>query len=113
MPKIREHEKALVKYILKKFQSTFGKKIRILGPKEADDRGGIVSFTFGNYHAHDIAQILDEENICIRAGHHCAMPLHQRLGVAASARASFYLYNTLEDIDKLVRGLKKVENVLK
>src|SRR3989344_2004086 len=110
MPKIREHEKALVKYILKKFQSTFGKKIRILGPKEADDRGGIVSFTFGNYHAHDIAQILDEENICIRAGHHCAMPLHQRLGVAASARASFYLYNTLEDIDKLVRGLKKVEN---
>ncbi|OGK10849.1 hypothetical protein A2767_02615 [Candidatus Roizmanbacteria bacterium RIFCSPHIGHO2_01_FULL_35_10] len=113
MDKIRQHEKEMVDYTLKKFQITFGKKIRVLGPKEVKDRGGIVSFTFGNYHAHDIAQILDEENICIRAGHHCAMPLHQRLGISASARASFYLYNSFEDVDKLVRGLKKVENTLK
>lgn len=113
MDKIRAHEKKILTYTLEKLQSTFGKKIRVLGPSESEHRGGIVAFTFGNYHAHDIAQILDEENICIRAGHHCAMPLHQRLGVVASARASFYLYNTFEDVDKLVRGLKKVENVLK
>ena len=93
----------------------FGKKIKILGPDISgflDERGGILSFVFASYHPHDIAQILDEENICIRAGHHCTMPLHQRLKVIASARASFYIYNTIDDVSRLVKGLKKVAKLL-
>ncbi len=110
---IREHEKKLLQYAILKLRSTFGKNISLLGPTDIENKGGIIAFTLKNYHAHDIAQILDEENICIRAGHHCAMPLHEKMGITASARMSFYLYNTNEDVDRVVRGLKKVENVLK
>lgn len=112
MSAVRLHEKNILQYALKKLKSEHEKEIKILGPRTSEARGGIVSFSLRNYHPHDIAQILDEENICIRAGHHCAMPLHHRLGINASARASFYIYNTEEDVDKLVRGLKKVEKIL-
>ncbi|MBI4226346.1 aminotransferase class V-fold PLP-dependent enzyme [Candidatus Roizmanbacteria bacterium] len=112
MDKVRSHERELLLQAFKRLKSSFGEKIQILGPPNKEDKGGIIAFKFGNYHPHDVAQILDEEQICVRAGHHCAMPLHQRFGINASVRASFYIYNTEEDVDKLVRGLKKVEDTL-
>lgn len=112
MHKIEEHEKALVTYAHQELIREFGNKISIMGPGQGEDRGGLLSFTFGEYHAHDVAQILDEENIAVRAGHHCAMPLHESLGLAASVRASFYLYNDEGDVKELIKGLKKVEKIL-
>jgi len=112
LEKIREHEKELVQYAYKKLISTFESEITIVGPVNIEDRGGIITFKLGSLHPHDIAQILNEDNICIRAGHHCAMPLHKRLGLSASSRASFYIYNTQEDVDRLIMGLKKVKKIL-
>lgn len=112
MKNIRDHEKAITRYAMETLKKTFGGKIQIVGPQDAESRCGILAFTFGSYHPHDIAQILDEDNIAIRAGHHCAMPLHKRLQLSATARASFYLYNGEEDVEKLVTALKKVEKIL-
>jgi len=108
---IAKHEHALASYAIDQLKQTFGDQIRIIGPTDMKQRTGIVSFTFDTIHAHDVSQILDENNIAVRAGHHCTMPLHTRLGIGASTRASFYLYNTKEDVEKLVRGLKKVKKV--
>lgn len=105
---IRQHEKELTEYAFKSLQSEFGKEIQILGPQDLSQRAGIVAFKYGHYHPHDIAQILDENHIAIRAGHHCTMPLHTQLQINASARASFYIYNDNSDVDKLTEGLKKV-----
>jgi cysteine desulfurase / selenocysteine lyase len=110
---IREHEEMLTAYAIKRLNSEFRNDIRIFGPKDIKKRGGIIAFTFGNVHPHDIAQILDENNISIRAGHHCAQPLHGHLGVAATARVTLHVYNEKSDIDKLVEGLKKVKQVFK
>lgn len=110
--KVREHEKNLLTYVFKKLKDVFGDKIKIFGPENIEERGGIVTFSFENFHPHDVAQILDEKNICIRAGHHCAMPLHHRFGLNASCRVSFYIYNSEEDIDQLVDGLKRVKKIL-
>ncbi len=82
--------------------------LTIYGPKEAEKRAGVVTFNLYDVHPHDVATVLDAEGIAVRAGHHCAQPLMKWLDVSATARASFYLYNTEEDIDKLVEGL--VEN---
>lgn len=112
MKNVREHEKQLTAYALSKLQENFGDRIKILGPQDPGKRGGVIAFTFGKYHPHDIASILDEEGIAVRAGHHCAMPLHGRLKVDASLRASFYIYNDQTDVDKLIVGLKKVEKIL-
>ncbi len=112
MENIRNHEIKLVDYTFKKIKENFPDKIKIFGPSIINNRGGVITFTFEGYHPHDIGQILDEENIAIRVGHHCAMPLHERLGINASCRASFYLYNNKDDVDKLVDGLKKVEKIL-
>ncbi len=108
---VRHHEQEIVQYALKQLAQIKG--IIIYGPKEVRLRGGVVAFTLKNAHAHDIAQILDEDNICIRSGNHCAMPLHLYLGVGATARASFYLYNTPSDVDALVRGLEKTYAIFK
>lgn len=108
---IHSHEQELVRYAVKTLQDEFKNDIHIVAPDHAQ-KSGIVSFTLRDYHPHDIAHILDESHICIRAGHHCAMPLHKRLKLLATARASFYLYNTKEDIDKLIQGLLKVKKVL-
>jgi cysteine desulfurase/selenocysteine lyase len=81
--------------------------LRISGPGAAE-RGGVVSFTLEGIHPHDVAQILDSEGIAVRAGHHCAMPLHQRFNIPASTRASLYLYNTRADLGALRKGLEKV-----
>lgn len=82
--------------------------LKIIGPEPGPMRGGVVSFTLAGVHPHDVAQILDSEGIAVRAGHHCAMPLHQRFGIPASTRASLYLYNTKEDLNVLRDGLQKV-----
>lgn len=110
---IKNHEQKLAFYTIKKLKEEFEDNIKIYGPKSPNDHAGLVSFTFKNHHPHDIAQILDNDNIAIRAGHHCAMPLHQRLGVSATARVSFYLYNDENDVEKLVKGLKKVDKILR
>jgi cysteine desulfurase/selenocysteine lyase len=81
--------------------------VAIQGPPNTVDRGGVISMVMEGVHAHDLATILDESGISVRAGHHCAKPLMGRLGVAATARASFYVYNTEQDIDALVEGLRR------
>jgi len=111
MDKVRRHEIELTKYALSRLSNL--SNLKIYGPKSADDRSGIISFNLDNVHSHDVAQVLDSDNICIRSGHHCAMPLHKRLNIAASARASFYIYNSKEDVDKLVGGLMKVAKIFK
>ncbi len=103
-----EHE--LTCYALDKLGAVSG--LKILGPS-ADKRGGVVSFVMENIHPHDIAQILDSMGIAIRAGHHCAMPLHARFNLPASSRASFYLYNTSEEIDLLLVALEKVKHTFR
>jgi len=105
---VRAHEADLLAYALARLSELPG--IRLYGPRGAD-RAAVVSFTLGDAHPHDIATILDQEGIAIRAGHHCAQPLMRRLGVPATARASFYLYNSREDVDALVRGLELVLDV--
>ncbi|MHB1908363.1 MAG: cysteine desulfurase [Nitrososphaerales archaeon] len=87
-------------------------EIEIYGPKEAKSRGAVFSFNFGKIHAHDIASILDQEGVAIRSGHHCAQVLMEKLGIVAASRASFYLYNDLDDLEALCKGLKKVKEVL-
>jgi cysteine desulfurase/selenocysteine lyase len=103
----REHE--LVGYAMEQLRHVEG--LRILGPGP-DQRGGALAFTLGEIHPHDTAAILDAEGIAIRAGHHCAQPIHDFYGIAASARASFYFYNTFEEIDRLVVALDKVHTIL-
>ena len=85
--------------------------LSIIGPP-AHQRGGVVAFTFRGIHPHDIAHMLDMEGIAVRAGHHCAQPLHRRMGLSATVRASFYLYNTAEEVDRLVQALERVGNML-
>ncbi|MDD5172258.1 MAG: cysteine desulfurase [Candidatus ainarchaeum sp.] len=108
---IREHEIALTAHLLKRLPSVEG--LEILGPKDAKKRAGLVAFVMDGIHPHDIAAMLDADGICVRSGHHCAMPLHERLGVSASTRASVYLYNTKEEIDSLADSLKNVRKVFR
>ncbi len=109
MDKIRKHEQEIVSYGLEKLVNIEG--ITVIGPKNSSIRAGIITFTIDKIHAHDIAQVLDSNNICIRSGHHCAMPLHLQLKIPSTARASFYVYTTKEDIDALVQGLKKAQQL--
>ncbi len=113
MDNIRKHEERLTDFAIKELINTFGNSIKIFGPKNIKDKGGIISFSFGKFHPHDISQILADEGICVRAGHHCAMPLHACLNAPATVRASFYLYNDENDVKKLVESLKKVKNILR
>ncbi len=106
MDNVRAHEVELVTYALEKLNGVEG--IRTFGPQDPQVRGGAIAFTLGDIHAHDIAAVLDGEGIAVRAGHHCAMPLHDKYGLQATARASFYVYNTPEDIDRLAEGLDTV-----
>lgn len=107
---IRAHEIALNTYALKKLGEL--PEVKIYGPKEADHRTGLVSFTVGKIHAHDVASVLNSVGVAVRSGHHCTMPLHKKLSIPASTRASYYLYNTIEDIDQLVLGIKKALEIL-
>ncbi len=111
--KISRHEQKMAKQTILRLKKEFGDQIKIFGPQPDQPQTGVVSFAFAGYHPHDVAQILDENHLCVRAGHHCAQPLHQRLGIEATIRASFYVYNEEKDIDKLVKNLKKVQRILK
>lgn len=113
MKNINDHEKKLTKTAMDRLINTFGEEIKIYGPKNIEDHNGILSFSFGKYHSHDVSQILADNGICVRAGHHCAMPLHTRLNLPATVRASFYIYNDENDVEKLVEGLKEVKKILK
>ncbi len=109
MEHVRTHEIELTSYALQQLSELEG--ITIYGPRDATRRGGVVAFNYGEIHPHDLGQILDGYGIAIRAGHHCAQPLMRRLDVVATARASFYVYNTREEIDALAEGIKASQAV--
>ncbi|MBI5613679.1 SufS family cysteine desulfurase [Candidatus Gottesmanbacteria bacterium] len=109
MEKIRRHEVDILSYAFSKFSKY--KDITIIGPKDPRKRGGVIAFTVKGIHSHDVAQILNEDNICIRAGNHCAMPFHTALNIPSSARISFYIYTTRDDIDTFFRGIDRVKKV--
>lgn len=108
----REHEVFLTTYAMKKLEEAFGNNIRIVGPRNANGRGGIIAFALDGAHPHDIAHLLGEKGICVRAGEHCAAPLHRALDLNATTRISFSIYNTKEDIDRLIESLKIAQRVL-
>jgi cysteine desulfurase/selenocysteine lyase len=107
MASIVAHEEALTAHALEALPAIPG--VRILGPLSTVDRGGAVSFEVAGIHPHDVGQVLDELGIAVRTGHHCAWPLHRALGVQASTRASFYLYNTHEEVDALADGVRQAQ----
>ena len=106
MNNVRQHEKETVSYALSALHERYGNDITIHGPTDPEVRGATLSFKFKDVHPHDLSQVLDQSNICVRAGHHCAKPLMRLLGANATARASFYLYNSLDDVDALVNALE-------
>jgi cysteine desulfurase/selenocysteine lyase len=111
MDAVREHDVSLTAYALRALTERHGDNIVIYGPPDANARGGVLSFSFKDIHPHDISQVLDQKGVCIRAGHHCAKPLMRRLGVGATSRASFYVYNDEADVDALVDGLTDAANL--
>ena len=104
MDNIHAHERELTAYALEKLQTIDG--LTILGPTSPDNRSAAIAFAVDGVHPHDLGQVLDDRGVCIRVGHHCAWPVHRSLGAQSSARASFYLYNTFEEIDKLVEAIE-------
>jgi cysteine desulfurase/selenocysteine lyase len=106
MDAVRRHEIDLTAYALRSLTERFGDKLTIHGPAEPGERGGVMSFAFGDLHPHDLSQVLDQHGVCVRPGHHCAKPLMRVLGVGATARASWYVYNDQDDIDALGDALE-------
>jgi cysteine desulfurase/selenocysteine lyase len=106
---IAEHERGLLAYALERLDDLGG--ISVYGPTDLDERSGVISFTMGDAHPHDISTILDSKGIAIRAGHHCAQLVMQHFGISATARASFYLYNSRDDVDRLIEGLTSVKEI--
>jgi len=111
MQNVRQHEIALSNYVLDLLQSRFGDDITIHGPRNPELRGATFSFAFRGIHPHDLSQVLDQSNVCVRAGHHCAKPLMKIIGANATTRASFYLYNTTEDADALADALDSASDI--
>ncbi len=109
MDQVRAHESALTAYALERLAELDG--LRLLGPGDVEQQGGVVSFTMAGVHPHDVAQVLDAEGIAVRAGDHCAMPLHTRFGLAASTRVSFSVYSTTDEVDALVTALDKTQRL--
>jgi len=108
LDRVYAHDQAMISYALERLEEVPG--VQVLGP-EASQRGGVAAFTFESIHPHDVSQILDSRGIAVRAGHHCAMPLHERYNVPATTRASFYLYSIPSEVDALIEGLYKVKEV--
>jgi cysteine desulfurase/selenocysteine lyase len=108
MDKIAAHEHEITEYALERLEEIPG--VKLFGPS-ADKKGGVAAFTLEGVHPHDVAQILDQDGIAVRAGHHCAQPLHEKFGIPATSRASFYLYSTKEEVDLLVNGIYKVKKM--
>jgi cysteine desulfurase/selenocysteine lyase len=111
MDEVRAHGHSLTTYALDTLEQRFGSDLVIHGPLDADRRGGVISFTYKDIHPHDISQVLDESGVCVRAGHHCAKPLMRCLGVGATARASFSVYNDESDVDALVDALSAADKL--
>jgi cysteine desulfurase / selenocysteine lyase len=109
MDRIRAHELELMRYAVDQMREVRG--VTLYGPEDLAQRSGVVSFTLEGVHPHDIATILDQNGVCVRAGHHCAQPLMRRMNVPATARASFYVYSTSEDVDALVKGVERVNEI--
>ena len=105
MPRVAEHEHVLTLAALERLSAVEG--VRVIGPTSGDGRGGAVSFVLDGVHAHDVGQVLDDAGVAVRVGHHCAWPLHRRFGLSATVRASFYLYNTLDEVDALTAGVRR------
>ena len=105
MAAVEQHEQELVAAALTGLASVDG--VRIVGPMSVEHRGSPLSFVVDGIHAHDVGQVLDDEGVAVRVGHHCAWPLHRRFGIAATARASFAVYNTLDEVDRLVAGVQR------
>lgn len=112
MDRLRAHERSLTEYALEVLPREVP-DIRMLGPRTAEERAGIITFNLPDIHPHDVATLLDREAVAIRAGHHCTQPLHERLGETATARASFNVYSGRDDIDRLAAGLRKVEAIFR
>jgi cysteine desulfurase/selenocysteine lyase len=108
MDKIAAYEHGITEYALDRLEEIPG--VKLFGPS-ADKKGGVAAFTLEGVHPHDVAQILDRDGIAVRAGHHCAQPLHEKFGIPATSRASFYLYSTKEEVDLLVNGIYKVKEM--
>lgn len=111
MDNVRMHEKELTRYALDRITAVKG--IHVYGTRNVEKRGGVISFNFGDIHPHDLSTILDEDGIAIRSGHHCAQPLMEILGVAATSRASFYIYNKKEEVDALIKSLDKARMIFR
>jgi cysteine desulfurase/selenocysteine lyase len=111
MEHVYDHERKITAYTLAKMEKIDG--LTYYGPKDADQRVGVIAFNLGDIHAHDLASILDEEGIAIRSGHHCAQPLMEFLDIPAASRASFYVYNTKEEVDILINALEKARKLFK
>ena len=111
MDEVQQHETALTAYALRVLKDRYGDDIGIHGPEDPDDRIGVLSIAYRDIHPHDLAQVLDQHGVCVRAGHHCAKPLMRVLGVAASARASLYVYNDTSDIDALADALASARDL--
>jgi cysteine desulfurase/selenocysteine lyase len=110
MNNIRKHEQSLGRYCIEKLAEI--PTAKIYGPLDSEKRGGVVTFNLEGIHPHDVAGILDSEySVAIRSGHHCAQPLTEKLGAYATSRASFYIYNTKEEIDVLMEGIRKVKEI--
>ncbi|PZS17365.1 MAG: cysteine desulfurase, partial [Pseudonocardiales bacterium] len=109
MENVRAHERELTVYALARLSEL--PAVRVVGPPETEHRGGVISFAVEGVHPHDIAELIGRENVCVRAGHHCAQPLMRRLGVPATARASFGPYNIREDVDALIEALTGARDV--
>lgn len=110
---VREHERELLGYALERLAPLESRGLALYGPKDPALASGVLSFNLADVHAHDLASILDTEGICVRAGHHCTMPLMEKMGWPATARASFYIYNTKADIDALAEGIDKAAKIFK
>jgi cysteine desulfurase/selenocysteine lyase len=111
MAEVRRHEMELTRYAIDTLVERYGDDITIHGPDNVEVRGGILSFAFRDIHPHDVSQVLDERNVCVRAGHHCAKPLMRTMGVNATARASLYLYNDQSDVDALSEALDSASDI--
>jgi cysteine desulfurase / selenocysteine lyase len=110
MDEVHDYESKIIEYALSRLKEVKG--LRIYGPP-AEQKGAVVAFSLEGIHPHDVAQILDSVGVAVRAGHHCAMPLHERFHLDATTRASFYIYNTFDEVDRLVEGLQKVKTVFR
>lgn len=108
MESIHNHELSLTEYALTQLQTISG--LTLIGPKNSVDRGAVFSFTLDGIHPHDVGQALDDRGIAVRTGHHCAWPLMKKFGITGTTRATFYLYNSLEDVDRFVEGIHHTQD---